>query len=160
MEPIRICQVAWAQWAAWTTKHESEGRPSVANGGRVPACLSRGDLGIGSRNLVEAFEMRTCSIFICLLGMIVIIPTVAPAIEGVTCTSGSSQYCASSCSQCSPLGGFSCTGGRCFLPLGVESGDLHWRSPVPQKADSGCVLQRLQPTSIAMWCQANSSAGQ
>ncbi len=71
--------------------------------------------------------MRMRSIFICLLGIAAIFPSMALALDGVTCTSNSSYYCANYCSQCSPLGGFSCTGGSCYLPKGVQSGELRWR---------------------------------
>ena len=71
--------------------------------------------------------MRMRSIFICALGIAAIIPCMALALGGVTCTGGTSYYCANYCSQCSPLGGFSCTGGSCYLPKGVESGELHFR---------------------------------
>ena len=71
--------------------------------------------------------MRIRSIFICSLGIAAIIPSMALAIGGVTCTSGSSYYCANYCSQCSPLGGFLCAGESCYLPKGVNSGQLHWR---------------------------------
>ncbi len=47
-------------------------------------------------------------------------------LDGVTCTNVLSYYCASQCSQCSPLGGFSCTGKSCYLSKGVKSGELHW----------------------------------
>ena len=71
--------------------------------------------------------MRLHSIFIYSLGVAAIIPTLVWAAEaGVTCTSGYSYYCASYCSQCSPLGGFSCTGEKCNLPQGIKSGELHW----------------------------------
>ncbi len=71
--------------------------------------------------------MRIRSIFVCSLGVAAIIPSMAFAIDGVTCTSGYTYYCANYCSQCSPLGGFSCTGESCSLPKGVSSGELHWR---------------------------------
>ncbi len=74
--------------------------------------------------------MRIRSIFIGSLGVAAIIPSMALAIDGVTCTSSYSYYCANYCSQCSPLGGFSCTGESCYLPKGVKSGDLHWRPRV------------------------------
>jgi hypothetical protein len=66
------------------------------------------------------------SIFICLLGISAVIPSIALAIDGVTCTGSGSWYCANYCSQCSPLGGFSCTGEKCSLPQGVKSGIIHW----------------------------------
>lgn len=65
--------------------------------------------------------------FILSLGISVIIPSVASAVAGVTCSGSSSYFCALTCSQCSPLGGFSCTGEICSLAQGVKSGDLHWR---------------------------------
>ncbi len=71
--------------------------------------------------------MRIRSIFICSLGFAAIVPSMALAVGGVTCTSGTSYYCASFCSQCSPLGGFSCTCEVCYMPKGVDSGVLHWR---------------------------------
>ncbi len=71
--------------------------------------------------------MRMRSIFICALGIAAAIPSMALALDGITCASGSSYYCANQCSQCSPLGGFSCTKEICSLPKGVTSGVLHWR---------------------------------
>ena len=71
--------------------------------------------------------MRIRSISICSLGFAAIIPSMASALDGVTCTNSSSYYCANYCSQCSPLGGFSCTGESCSLPKGVKSGELHFR---------------------------------
>jgi hypothetical protein len=70
--------------------------------------------------------MRIRSIYICTLGAAAIIPSMALAEGGVTCTGGSSYYCANYCSQCSALGSFSCTKERCYLPKGVKSGELHW----------------------------------
>jgi hypothetical protein len=66
-------------------------------------------------------------IFMCCLGLTAIIPSRVSAVKGVTCTSGSAYYCARFCSQCSSLGGFLCTGERCFVPIGAKSGDLRWR---------------------------------
>ena len=71
--------------------------------------------------------MRIRSIFICWLGVAAIIPSMASALDGVTCTNSFSYYCANYCSQCSPLGGYSCTKESCSLPKGVDSGELHWR---------------------------------
>lgn len=71
--------------------------------------------------------MRIRSIFICSLGVAAMIPSIALALEGITCSNGSAYYCANHCSRCSPLGGFSCTKEICNLPKGVASGDLHWR---------------------------------
>jgi hypothetical protein len=71
--------------------------------------------------------MRMRLIFMCWLGFMAIIPSMAFAIKGVTCTNGSAYYCVRFCSQCSSLGGFSCTGERCFVPIGAKSGDLYWR---------------------------------
>ncbi len=71
--------------------------------------------------------MHMPSIFMCCLGFTAIIPSTVFAIKGVTCTNGSAYYCVRICSQCSSLGGFSCTGERCFVPIGAKSGDLHWR---------------------------------
>ncbi len=73
--------------------------------------------------------MRIRSLFIGLLG-VAAIPSMALAIDGVTCASSYSYYCTNYCSQCSPLGGFLCTGEKCYLPKGVKSGDLHWRPRV------------------------------
>jgi len=79
------------------------------------------------QRLIGDINMRMRSIFIGAAGIAAIIPSLALALEGVTCTSGASYYCANLCSQCSPLGGFSCTGESCSLPKGVKSGELHFR---------------------------------
>jgi hypothetical protein len=71
--------------------------------------------------------MRIRLVFICALGIAAIIPSVAVALEGLTCSGGASYYCVSNCSQCSSLGGFSCTKESCSLPKGVKSGELRWR---------------------------------
>jgi hypothetical protein len=71
--------------------------------------------------------MRIRLIFLYWLALMAINPSMAYAVKGVTCTNGSAYYCARFCSQCSSLGGFSCTGERCFVPIGAISGDLHWR---------------------------------
>jgi hypothetical protein len=71
--------------------------------------------------------MRVCLIFMCWLGFTAIIPSLAFAVKGVTCTNDSAYYCVRFVSQCSSLGGFSCTVERCFVPIGTISGDLHWR---------------------------------
>ena len=71
--------------------------------------------------------MRIRSLFICTLGVAAIMPSMASALDGVTCTNSSSYYCANYCSLCSPLGGYSCTKESCSLPKGVNSGELHWR---------------------------------
>jgi hypothetical protein len=71
--------------------------------------------------------MRIRLIFMCWLGFMAIIPSLAFAINGVTCTNGSAYYCTRLCSECSSLGGFSCTGESCFVPIGAKSGDLRWR---------------------------------
>ena len=70
--------------------------------------------------------MRLHSILVCSLGIVAIMPTLVWAEAGITCKSGSLYYCASDCSQCSPLGGFSCTAEKCDLPKGIKSGELHW----------------------------------
>ncbi len=70
--------------------------------------------------------MRLRLIFVCLLGAAAGIASEVWAIDGVKCTNSSSYYCASYCSQCSPLGGFSCSGEKCDLPKGIKSGELHW----------------------------------
>jgi hypothetical protein len=65
-------------------------------------------------------------LFLLLLGIASSIASEVWAIDGVKCTNTSSYYCASYCSQCSSLGGFSCTGEKCKLPKGSKSGELHW----------------------------------
>ena len=62
--------------------------------------------------------MRIRSIFIGSLGVAAIIPSMASATDGVTCRSGASYFCANYCSQCSPLGGFSCTGEKMLFAKG------------------------------------------
>jgi hypothetical protein len=72
-------------------------------------------------------EMRVRSKFVWALAIAAAIPSVALALEGITCTGSASYYCANSCSLCSPLGGYSCTREGCILPKDVKSGELHFR---------------------------------